>query len=64
MGAEQASTLMQMVPGVELEAQQVSRVEVSPSKLGGLGLVARRKFLKGEVLLVDRPFLTVIRALF
>ena len=55
---------MQMVPGVGLEAQHGGRVEVSPSKLGGLGLVARRKFLKGDVILVDRPFLKVIRALF
>ena len=34
-------------------------VEVLPSKLGGLGLFARRAFAKGDALLVERPFMTV-----
>ena len=34
-------------------------VEVLPSKLGGLGLFARRAFAKGDALLVERPFLRV-----
>ena len=34
-------------------------VQVVPSRLGGLGVIARRAFRKGEVVLLERPFLTV-----
>ena len=34
-------------------------VEVAPSKFGGLGLMARRNFEAGDVILVEAPFLSV-----
>ena len=43
-------------PGGVMEAEDL---QVLPSRLGGLGLMARRSFRKGEVVLVERPFLTV-----
>ena len=42
--------------GGVMEAEDL---QVLPSRLGGLGLMARRSFRKGEVVLVERPFLTV-----
>jgi hypothetical protein len=34
-------------------------VEVAPSKFGGLGLMAKRNFEAGDVILVEAPFLSV-----
>jgi hypothetical protein len=41
-------------------AKPARLVEVAPSKYGGLGLMSRRNFEAGDVVLVETPFLTVL----
>ena len=43
-----------------MRAKPARLVEVAPSKYGGLGLMSRRNFEKGDVVLVETPFLTVL----
>ena len=46
-------------PPSKMGGNNVRLVEAAPSKFGGLGLISRRNFEAGDVVLVETPFLTV-----